>query len=111
MSFPVDNGSVGFNRANEIDWASYSAHDEHDGSNAQEPEVAALSSGPSLPYNVQAQRLQAGGMPTPNFDAQVRGTDPKAVDLDLAKMAADCYDVGGKGDLPAGWTRMSDADL
>jgi hypothetical protein len=64
-----------------------------------------------LPYNVQAQRLQTGEFQGPDFDARVRGTDAKAVDLDLAKLAADCYDLGGKGDMPAGWTRMSEADL
>ncbi len=112
MSFPLDNGSVGFNRANQTDWESYSAHAESDGPSTVRPEPAsAPSSGPSLPYNVQAQRLQAGGAPGPDFDAQVRGTDAKALDLDLAKMARDCYDLGGKGGLPAGWTRMSDADL
>lgn len=111
MSFPVDNGSVSLNHANSLDWASFDPHDEPAGTPPPPEPSIGQSSGPSLPYNAQAQQLQTNGMPGPNFDAQVRGPDAKPIDLDLAKLAADCYDVGGKGDLPAGWSRMSEADL
>ena len=48
------------------------------------------------------------------FDAEVRGTDPKAIDQTLAKLSQDVYNVPAAGSSPAsidGFTRMSDAEL
>lgn len=45
----------------------------------------------------------------PNFDAQVRGTDAKAIDLQLAKLSQDVYDPNSKG--IEGWTRLSNDQL
>jgi hypothetical protein len=50
----------------------------------------------------------------PDFDAQVRGTDPKAIDQTLGKLSQDCYDIPATGSAPKsidGFTRMSDAEL
>ncbi|WNL46592.1 hypothetical protein RKE25_02840 [Dyella sp. BiH032] len=44
-----------------------------------------------------------------SFDAQVRGTDAKAIDLQLARMAQDVYDPNSKG--IEGWTRLTDDQL
>jgi hypothetical protein len=48
------------------------------------------------------------------FDAQVRGTDPKAIDQTMAKLSQDVYDIPPAG-APAksidGFSRMSDAEL
>lgn len=45
----------------------------------------------------------------PGFDAQVRGTDAKAIDLQLARMAQDVYDPNSKG--IEGWTRLTGDQL
>ena len=45
----------------------------------------------------------------PNFDAQVRGTDAKAIDLQLAQIAQDVYDPHSQG--VGGWTRLTGDQL
>ena len=45
----------------------------------------------------------------PDFDAQVRGTDAKAIDLQMARMAQDVCDPDSKG--IEGWTRLTDDQL
>jgi hypothetical protein len=75
-----------------------------------EPQIqspAAHTSSPSLVYNAQASSLQAAAG---SFDAQVRGTAPRAIDLDLAKMAQDAYNLHAAS-APQGWSRLSQADL
>jgi hypothetical protein len=71
---------------------------------------------PQLAFNPQLAGLTralfgpttaAAGVP--NFDAQVRGTDAKAIDLQLAKLSQDVYDKNSSG--IQGWTRLSNAQL
>ncbi|HEY0180827.1 MAG TPA: hypothetical protein VGC30_14525, partial [Dokdonella sp.] len=61
--------------------------------------AAPQPSAPELFWNPQIGRIAvdaaaangAGGAPGTSFDAQVRGTEPKPIDLTLAKL---CKDVG-----------------
>ncbi|MET0225823.1 MAG: Mbeg1-like protein [Dokdonella sp.] len=74
--------------------------------------AAALETRSNEPsYHPQLSALQGGGTPAggASFDAQVRGKDAKPVDLKLAELSADVYDVPGSG--VEGWTRLSDAEL
>lgn len=64
-----------------------------------------------LAYNPQWAKLasyQAQQQP-PGFAQQVGGQDAKPIDLDLAKLAQDSYDLDNKN--IDGWTRLSDAQL
>lgn len=76
-----------------------------------------FQSGPYVPepgYNASllpflARGPASGGAGNVSFDAQVRGTDAKAVDLELMEISEAVYDPGVQtvGD----WTRLSDAQL
>ena len=73
--------------------------------------VPTHSSAPDLAYNPQIAKLasfQAQQQP-PGFAQQVGGQDAKPIDLDLAKLAQDSYDLDNKN--IDGWTRLSDAQL
>lgn len=60
-------------------------------------------------YHPQLAGLQAQGSGGPSFDAQVRGQDPKAIDLELMQIAAAVYDPGTRN--VGNWTRLSDGEL
>jgi len=70
------------------------------------------SSSPQQPaYNPQIAKLASyqGGQSPSGFAQQVQGKYAKPVDLDLAKLADDSYDLDNKN--IDGWTRLSDAQL
>lgn len=77
--------------------------------------ASAHSSLPQIGFNPQLAGLTSslfGNRATagaPNFDAQVRGTDAKALDLQMAKICQDVYDPNSKG--IAGWSRLTDDQL
>src|ERR1051325_8729525 len=69
---------------------------------------------PQLAFNPQLASLTramfgASSTATPDFDAQVRGTGAKAIDLQLARIAQDVYDPHSQG--VDGWTRLSGDQL
>lgn len=73
---------------------------------------------PEASYHPQVQVLQGGfdvaaAGPAANqglsFDARVRGQDAQEIDLELAQMAQDVYDLDSAG--IAGWARLGDAEL
>lgn len=75
---------------------------------------AAHVSQPQLAFHPQLASLTramfgASSTATPDFDAQVRGTGAKAIDLQLARIAQDVYDPHSRG--VDGWTRLSDDQL
>jgi hypothetical protein len=75
------------------------------------PSARTHTSTPQLPYNPQVAQLasfQTHQTP-PGFAQQVEGQDAKPIDLDLAKLAQDSYDLDNKN--IDGWTRLSDAQL
>jgi hypothetical protein len=69
------------------------------------------SSTPQLAYNPQVAKLASfqTHQPPPGFAQQVAGQDAKPIDLDLAKLAQDSYDLDNKN--IDGWTRLSNAQL
>lgn len=69
------------------------------------------SSIPQLAYNPQVAKLASfhTQSPPPGFAQQVEGKDAKPIDLDLAKLAQDSYELDNKN--IDGWTRLSDAQL
>ncbi|MBE1161434.1 Mbeg1-like protein [Dyella acidiphila] len=68
------------------------------------------SSTPQLAYNAQAVQLASfQTKQAPGFAQQVEGQDAKPIDLDLAKLAQDSYNLDNKN--IDGWTRLSDAQL
>lgn len=69
------------------------------------------TSTPQLAYNPQIAKLVSAHTqpPPPGFAQQVQGRDAKPIDLDLAKLAQDSYDLDNKN--IDGWTRLSDAQL
>lgn len=72
--------------------------------------AAKHSSTPQLAYNPQVAQL--AGFHThqpPGFAQQVEGQDAKPIDLDLAKLAQDSYNLDNK--TIDGWRRLSDAQL
>ena len=73
--------------------------------------ASAHSSTPQLAYNPQAVQLASfqTHQPPPGFAQQVEGQDAKPIDLDLAKLAQDSYNLDNKN--IDGWTRLSDAQL
>lgn len=78
----------------------------HDGAIAL-PTTAPYALEPS--YHPQLAGWQAANADAASFDAQVRGREGKAVDLELAQIAQAVYDPGTRtvGD----WTRLDDAAL
>ena len=70
---------------------------------------------PQLGFNAQLAAVtgklfgQQASTTAPNFDAQVRGTDAKALDMQMALISQDVYDPTSKG--ITGWTRLSDDQL
>ncbi|MBS7457148.1 Mbeg1-like protein [Coralloluteibacterium stylophorae] len=82
------------------------------------PLQAAGRYAPEASYHPQVQALQGGfdvaaagtaANQGPSFDARVRGQDAQAVDLELAQMAQDVYELGSSG--IAGWNRLDDGEL
>lgn len=80
------------------------------------PEAAATPEqfAPEPFYHPQAVALQRapGATPaavTPSFDAQVRGRQPRPIDMQLAKICQAVYDPSNAG--PAGWQRLDAAQL
>lgn len=69
------------------------------------------SSTPQLAYNPNVAQLASfhTQQPPPGFAQQVGGKDAKPIDLTLAKLAQDSYDLDNKN--IDGWTRLSDAQL
>ncbi|MFC4727618.1 hypothetical protein [Coralloluteibacterium thermophilus] len=71
---------------------------------------------PEPDYNPQLQGLLQrafGAVPAANvpasFDAQVRGQEPRPIDMDLARICADVHDTASTG--IDGWTRLGEAEL
>lgn len=65
-------------------------------------------------YHPQAVALQrvldaAPAAATPSFDAQVRGQQPRPIDMKLAEICQAVYDPSNAG--PAGWQRLDAAQL
>jgi hypothetical protein len=87
--------------------------DTPDEANAAKPatDAPSHSSTPQLPYNPQVAQLASFQThQTPKgFAQQVEGQDAKPIDMDLAKLAQDSYDIDNKN--IDGWTRLSDAQL
>ncbi|HEX7816406.1 Mbeg1-like protein [Dyella sp.] len=74
--------------------------------------IPAHTASPQLPYNIQGQQLAAQArLPVPQggFSAQVEGKDAEPIDMDMAKLAQDCYNLDSKN--IDGWTRLSDDQL
>ena len=63
------------------------------------------------PQAVALQRLAdaAPAASTPSFDAQVRGQQPRPIDMKLAEISQAVYDPSNAG--PAGWQRLDAAQL
>ena len=68
-----------------------------------------LAFNPQLASMTRSMFGAASSAAAPNFDAQVRGTDPKAIDLQLARISQDVYDPNSKG--IDGWTRLTGDQL
>ncbi|MEP7044366.1 MAG: Mbeg1-like protein [Dokdonella sp.] len=86
---------------------------------AQNPSAATAleTRSPEPAYHPQLGALQGGATPVGgiSFDAQVRGTAPKAIDQTLAKLSQDVYDLPDPNAAQPknidGWTRMDDTQL
>lgn len=66
---------------------------------------------PQLGFHPQLAALTSslGGGAAPDFDAQVRGTSAKSLDMQMALISQDVYDPTSKG--ITGWSRLSDDQL
>lgn len=73
--------------------------------------AARHTSTPAWAYNPQVAKLASfqAHQPPPGFAQQVEGQDAKPIDLELARLAQDSYDLDHKN--IDGWTRLSDAQL
>lgn len=89
------------------------ATDKADDAPAAKPDTSTPqhSSTQQLAYNPQVAKLTSfqTHQPPPGFAQQVGGKDAKPIDLDLAKLAQDSYDLDNKN--IDGWTRLSDDQL
>ena len=56
-----------------------------------------------------AANAPVGPAQGPSFDSQVRGQDAKPIDMQLAQISQDVYNLGGSN-VP-GWTKLSDTEL
>jgi len=73
------------------------------------PYVLEPSYHPALFAATRHGATTAGGAGATSFDAQVRGQDPQAVDLELMQLANAVYDPAVQS--VGNWTRVGDADL
>ncbi|KRE94438.1 hypothetical protein ASG87_17700 [Frateuria sp. Soil773] len=68
---------------------------------------------PQLAFNPAlaglARQLFAGGNGAAAFDARVRGTDARSIDMQLARISQDVYDPSSRG--IDGWQRLDDGQL
>jgi hypothetical protein len=89
------------------------ATDRADDTPPAKPETDAPqhTSTPQLPYNPQVAKLTSfqTQQPPPGFAQQVEGKNAEPIDLDLAKLAQDSYNLDNKN--IDGWTRLSDTQL
>jgi hypothetical protein len=98
------------NRASQVMPATF--QDEPFASASTNAAASAHMSMPQLGFHPQLAALAqtlSGGTAAPDFDAQVRGTDARSIDMQMALISQDVYDPSSTG--ITGWTRLGDDQL